>query len=131
MIQAAGARGQAFDGVVLLGVFLATWVSVRYGKWACEYFGKSDPKPFVLDEVAGQWIALLWLPVVTPMSLVIILFVQFLLFRIFDIIKPPPARQFEKFQDGYGVVADDLMSGLYANVVGQIIFRYLWVLGAS
>ena len=131
MIVWADARLQAFQAVVLLGVALSTYLSVIWGKWACRHFQTSDPKPFVLDEVAGQWLSLFWLPVVAPKAMWIILGVQFLLFRILDIIKPPPARQFEKFEDGYGVVADDLMSAVYANLIGQLVFRYLWLLPAN
>ena len=50
----------------------------------------------------------------------------FLLFRLFDIWKPPPARRFERLPGGLGVVADDLMAGVYANLCGQLLWRVLW-----
>jgi phosphatidylglycerophosphatase A len=126
MIPLANARLQAFHAVLLLGVGLTSAFSITWGPWACTHFGRSDPKPFVLDEVAGQWLSLFWLPVVSPARMWLILLVQFFLFRVFDVIKPPPARQFEKFKDGYGIVADDLMSAIYVNIIGQLIFRCLF-----
>ncbi len=48
---------------------------------------------------------------------------QFLLFRVFDVVKPPPARQAEALPAGWGILTDDLIAGVYANLVGQVIWR--------
>jgi len=108
------------------GILVASWLSVRWGEWAIQRYGGKDPKPFVLDEFAGQWVALLWLPPLASAGLREFCWVvggQFVLFRILDVIKPPPARQMERWPAGWGVLCDDLMSGFYATVIGQLIWR--------
>jgi len=52
--------------------------------------------------------------------------VQFFLFRVFDIVKPTPARQLERLPHGWGIMADDLAVAVYVNLIGQVAFRYLW-----
>lgn len=108
-----------------LGIVIATWLSVRWGSWAVARFGRKDPSAFTLDEFAGQWVALLVLPVavgVDAWSLAAVIAGQFVLFRIFDILKPPPARQAEALIGGWGIVADDLFAGLYANIAGHLLW---------
>ncbi|MBW7906855.1 MAG: phosphatidylglycerophosphatase A [Phycisphaerae bacterium] len=115
------------EAVLGAGIALASWGSVRWGPWALARFASKDPKPFVLDEFAGQWVALLAMPLAgagAP-AWAIVLGGQFILFRIMDVIKPPPARQLERLPAGWGVLADDLMAGVYANLVGQVLWR-LW-----
>ena len=87
-----------------------------------------DPGEVVADEVAGQALCfLLWLclPVdtVSPRPMLLVALGGFLLFRLFDIIKPFPARQFEKFPKGWGILADDLMAGVYAGLLLWIVTR--------
>jgi phosphatidylglycerophosphatase A len=82
----------------------------------------------VLDEFAGQWIALIALPMMNWQQAFAVCAAQFFLFRLFDILKPPPASWLERLPAGWGIVADDLAAGIYANIIGQLIFRWLWVL---
>jgi phosphatidylglycerophosphatase A len=108
---------------------------VAWGRWACEYYASrarktGDPGHVVLDEFAGQWIALIGLPFSSLHAALAVLVVQFFLFRFFDVLKAPPARQLERLPDGWGILLDDLAAGIFANVVGQIIFRYLWTVAA-
>jgi phosphatidylglycerophosphatase A len=122
---AAGPRW-AVDAVVVAGVLASSAMSVMWGEWAIQRFQRADPHEFVLDEFAGQWIALLALPLAgtaNAASLAAVVFGQFVLFRVADVIKPPPARQFEKLPAGWGILMDDLMAGIYANVVGQLLWR--------
>ncbi len=81
---------------------------------------REDPGHVVIDEVAGQWIALLafcgyghqdWAHALLAL----------LLFRLFDILKPPPVRQLERLHAGVGILMDDAAAGLYALIVGAII----------
>jgi len=112
--------------VVAVGVLAASALSVRWGPWAIERFGGSDPRNFVLDEFAGQWLALLALPVACTASASAVAYVlagQFLLFRVFDIVKPPPAYDLQKLPAGWGILLDDLFAGAYANIVGQLVWR--------
>lgn len=114
------------EAVTVVGVFGASWLSVRWGPWAIARYGRSDPKQFTLDEFAGQWVTLLWLPVAWDADarlLACVLATHFLLFRMLDILKPPPARQCEQLPAGWGILVDDLFAGLYANLVGQLLWR--------
>ncbi len=72
-----------------------------------------DPSLVVVDEVIGQWIALAGAPRLGWKSYL----AAFLFFRLFDIFKPPPARQLESLPGGLGINADDVMAGLYAALV--------------
>ncbi len=78
-----------------------------------------DPQFVVIDEVAGQWITLLFAPV-TWKTLV----VGFILFRGFDIVKPPPVRQLERLPEGTGIVADDVAAGMLALAIMQLLLHY-------
>jgi phosphatidylglycerophosphatase A len=109
------------------GILLSCILSIVWGVWAVTHYGRKDPKQFVLDEFAGQWVALLVLPIAASAPLWTLTCVwggQFFLFRIFDIIKPPPAAQLERLPAGWGILLDDLFAGLYANLVGQALWRF-------
>ncbi len=111
---------------LLVGILLSSALSVRWGRWAIERFGSKDPGSFVLDEFAGQWLALLWLPIGLSAGVHAWLWVaggQFVLFRVMDILKPPPAFQLQRLPDGWGILVDDLVAGLYANIAGQLLWR--------
>lgn len=112
---------------LVVGILISCWLSVIWGRWAVEHYRRKDPKQFVLDEFAGQWVALLGLPLVLDASLVVVLgigLMQFLLFRAFDIAKVPPAAQLERLPDGWGILLDDLAAGVYANIIGQVLIRF-------
>jgi len=81
--------------------------------------GIKDPQQVVIDEVAGQWIALLFAPVSWKTLLG-----GFILFRGFDILKPPPVRQLERLPAGTGIVVDDIAAGLYSLVVMQLLLHF-------
>ncbi len=77
-----------------------------------------DPSIVVIDEIVGMWISLLLLPKGFVPALI-----AFFAFRAFDILKPPPARQLERIPDGWGIMLDDVIAGLYANIVTQLLYR--------
>lgn len=80
-----------------------------------------DPSEVVIDEVVGMMVTLAYL----PWSFISI-GLGFLLFRVFDIIKPPPARQLERLPGGWGIVMDDVVAGIYANLALRLIlFAFL------
>lgn len=95
--------------VACLAVYL---LGVWAGNHAQEDFGCKDPGPFVLDEFVGQGIAIL--PLLPGPLDAWGLLAAFLLFRLFDIWKPPPARQLESLPGGTGIMADDVAAGAYA-----------------
>ena len=75
-----------------------------------------DPQRIVIDEMVGLWISMILIPYST-----MTLLVAFILFRIFDIWKPLGIRKMEKFKGGWGVMMDDVLAGVYANIVLQIL----------
>jgi phosphatidylglycerophosphatase A len=78
-----------------------------------------DPQNVVIDEVAGQWITLLFVPVAWQTVLA-----GFILFRGFDILKPPPVRQLERLPEGTGIVVDDVAAGVYALLMMQLLLHF-------
>lgn len=91
-----------------LGLFVSTHV--------CRRLAIKDPGIVVIDEVVGMWVSLLFLPLTPAVA-----GLGFLLFRLLDIIKPYPARQFEALPEGLGIMADDVMAGIYVNLVLRVI----------
>ena len=87
---------------------LGVWASHQ----AARHFGREDPGPVVIDEVAGQLLTLIFAGG-SPATLVL----GFLLFRALDIVKPWPARRFEDLPGGLGIMADDLMAGFYGRAI--------------
>ncbi len=82
--------------------------------------GKKDPQIVVVDEVVGQWITLAGATVLNWKTWI----AAFLLFRAFDIWKPPPVRQLERIPGGAGIVLDDVMAGIYGALVLYAIGRF-------
>jgi len=98
--------------ITFAGIFASMRVSRR--------LNDEDPKSVVIDEVAGQLTALLFVPVNFWN-----LGAAFVLFRIFDIWKPYPIRKLESLRNGVGIMADDLVAGAYASAVLQLANRFL------
>ena len=116
LMAAAWYLGCPAWGVVAAAV-IVTAGSVAVGRDAEKDFGSKDPRPFVLDEVAGMLISGLaaWLPYSRwPWAT---LAVAFFWFRVTDILKPPPARQLERLPRGWGITMDDVAAGLMALVL--------------
>lgn len=114
-----------YYGVLSVIFLVFCWACVRFGDQAEATFGH-DPKECVADETAGQCLPLLVLPAaafVTWKSAMLWLGISFLLFRIFDIVKPWPARQIQKAPGGWGILLDDLFAGAYAAIVVGVASR--------
>jgi len=92
------------------------------GKWAEEYAHKKDPGIFVMDEVIGYLITVAWMRGPSYFALL----VAFLVFRFFDIVKPPPARQMEHLGGGHGILLDDVMAGLWGLLAVMLPARLLF-----
>jgi phosphatidylglycerophosphatase A len=100
---------------ISIGLF---FISVWSSTLAEEFFGK-DGKPIVIDEVTGMVISLIFVPArIVPYA------GAFLLFRFFDVIKPPPARGMERLKGGWGVTMDDVIAAVYANLCLQLILYF-------
>ncbi len=118
-----------------LGALIPAWLLSRYAGWplwvwplaavlitlpgiwaagvTAAQVGKKDPGLVVIDEVAGQWLTLAGAQVFNWKTAL----AAFLLFRLFDIWKPPPVRQLERLPGGTSIMADDLMAGVYGAAV--------------
>ena len=94
---------------LIVGLFVA---GVWAGTTAERYFGGVDPGPIVMDEVVGMLITLAFIPNLGWSGAL----AGFFLFRLFDVIKPYPAGRFEQLHGGLGVMADDAMAAIYANL---------------
>lgn len=122
-----------------LGVYLLVWwtrspilevgliaLTFAVGTWAAthaeRYFGGIDPGPVVIDEVLGMLVTLAGIPVGWSGALA-----GFFIFRVFDVIKPYPANRLETFHGGFGIMADDAMAGIYANLALRLL---IWLLPA-
>lgn len=105
--------------VQLVAILLITWAGIWAASRVERILGLKDPGKVVVDEVAGQVIALLPLSVFALGKVWII--VSFILFRLFDIFKPYPARRFEALRSGLGIMADDLVAGFYAAVIVALL----------
>jgi phosphatidylglycerophosphatase A len=101
---------------LLVGVVLSIIVGVPAATIVARQSGRKDPQMVVIDEVTGQWIALLSAPADWRYGLLALI-----LFRLFDITKPFPARQLEALPEGWGIVFDDVAAGLYALGVSWLL----------
>jgi len=95
----------------LLGMYGGTRLEHRFGH---------DPTIVVIDEIVGMWISLFLLPKTVP-----VVISAFLIFRALDVIKPPPARVFQRKGGGFSIMMDDVVVGVYSNLLvrlGVLIF---------
>ena len=79
-------------------------------------WGDKDPSLVVIDEVAGMWVTLIALPW-TPVTVL----TGFFMFRLFDVFKPYPARDLEGVPGGWGIMLDDIVAGIYANLAVRVV----------
>jgi phosphatidylglycerophosphatase A len=105
---------------LLVAIALSIALGIPAATIAARESGRHDPGFVVIDEAAGQWIALLLSPADWRHALIALA-----LFRVFDVLKPPPARQLERLPGGWGIVFDDLAAGLYAWGVASVL--RLWI----
>ncbi len=107
----------------LVAILLTGGLCVALGSWAEQAWGRKDPGCFVLDEVLGYLIAVVpfldhglraWIA-------------AFVVFRIFDVLKPPPIHRLERLRAGWGVMADDALAGVYSVIVLAIVEWLGWL----
>ena len=103
-----------------VGIVLSIALGVPAATIAARESGRKDPQFVVIDEVAGQWIALLFSPFDWRHALIALV-----LFRAFDVTKPFPVRQLESLPEGWGIVFDDVAAGLYALGVASLL--RIWI----
>ncbi len=105
--------GSMFPVWALLIAAVLYAVGRPLGDWAEQYAGKKDPGIYVLDEVIGYLVTVLWIDEPSLMTLVVAFFV----FRFFDVLKPPLARRAESIPGGDGILLDDVIAGLHGLVL--------------
>ncbi len=133
ILMTARVSQATWTGVLLAIGALASVLLILYGKWAAAYYREPDPGTVVLDEYAGFALTILAVPVpswcATHGGWGAFVFVAglYVLFRLTDTLKLPPANWLEKLPWGWGVLCDDLASAVQANVIAQIIVR-LWLI---
>jgi phosphatidylglycerophosphatase A len=113
LIWAMIAASLPAQAVAIVVVFTA---GVWSGGFAERHYGATDPGAVVIDEVLGMLVTLFFNPVGWTGALV-----AFLLFRIFDVIKPYPANRLERLHGGLGIMSDDAMAAVYANMVLRVL----------
>jgi phosphatidylglycerophosphatase A len=114
-------QSRVLEVALIVGVFVVgTWAASH----AERYFGSIDPGPVVIDEVLGQLVTLAFIPAGVSGAVA-----GFVLFRIFDVVKPYPANHLERFHGGFGIMADDAMAGVYANITLRLLMLWLprWI----
>jgi phosphatidylglycerophosphatase A len=105
---------------VVAAFVVGTWAATE----AERAFGRPDPGPVVVDEVLGMLVTLALIPVGLSGAVI-----GFLLFRVFDVIKPWPVNRLEQWPKGLGIMSDDLLAGVYANLVMRILAWWMpgWI----
>ena len=104
----------------IVGHQLSTSAELAKGTFQDNHHETPDPSIVVIDEIVGIWISLFLLPSSWP-----VIALAFVCFRVFDIIKPPPARQLERIPGGWGIMLDDVAAGIYANLAVRLIILIL------
>jgi phosphatidylglycerophosphatase A len=111
----------AFAIGTTIAAIIVTLIGIPAATIVARESGREDPGHVVIDEVAGQLIALIAIPADWQHAAL-----SLLLFRFFDILKPPPARQLERLHGGTGIMLDDVAAGLFALAVAQLIHHLLF-----
>ncbi len=119
--QVCGSYG-TIANVILVAV--VTYPAIKLGDVAEVYFAQKDPQEVVLDEMLGFWVTMLFHTFSLSSA-----FMGFFFFRLFDIIKPFPIRKLEHLRGGLGIMIDDIIAGVYANITIAIIMEVMKMYG--
>ena len=103
-----------------IALLLLVYPSIKLCDKAETFYNEKDPQRVVIDEVMGYWTGLLFLPFSISYAII-----AFLVFRVFDILKPYPAKRLEKLHGGLGIMIDDYIAGLYTLAVMHVIAFFL------
>lgn len=109
----------AFPSYILIGLVVFFYFLGVAATNEVEKIWGHDPSKVVIDEVIGLWIAIIFIPITWQTALA-----AFILFRFFDILKPLGIRKLEAIDGGHGVMLDDVLAGIYANVALQILIHF-------
>jgi len=115
------ARTEHFLLWTVLAIGVVYLIGLALASFAEQHAGKKDPGFFVLDEVAGYLVVCLWDKGPSALTLV----VAFILFRFFDVLKPPPLRRLERIGGGHGILLDDIGAGIYGFALLAVLRMFL------
>jgi phosphatidylglycerophosphatase A len=118
-LRNADPGGHTLSLLTLIAALVATLAGIPAASIVERESSRQDPGHVVIDEVAGQLTALILTPV-SPLHVLL----AFGLFRLFDIVKPPPVRQLERLHGGLGIMVDDVAAGIYALLVGLVVHHW-------
>ncbi len=125
----SGASPELITGVMIAVAIFFSVVCIVLGRWSEAHLGRDDPSEVVADEVAGQAVALLFLPWHTTgdgtLWNLAMAGSALAAFRFFDILKPPPIGHIQRAPAGWGILLDDLLAGAAALAVVQVVFRVI------
>ena len=125
--------GSGILAFVLMVVLLAAGsiICIKFSDVAVAATGKHDPNEVVADEIAGQALTFMAMPLLiqspTGSQIVTIVVFGYFLFRLFDTVKPWPSYRLEELPAGWGILADDLMAGVYAGAALMVLAKF-WIL---
>ena len=102
----------------ILLIIIVTILGIISSDFTSKILKEKDPEIVVIDEIVGMWISVLWKTTILEFIL------AFILFRIIDINKPFPLKKLEKLHGGFGIMADDILAGVFTNIL-VIILIYL------
>ena len=117
--------GSAAAAISITMVVLVLLGSIVCIKFAPSVIAATDPREVVADEFSGQAVTFLFIAAVPISNIWVTGLLGFLLFRFFDILKPWPIRKLEKFPEGWGILLDDLLAGIYAGIT-SLVCLVLW-----
>ncbi len=101
-------------GIICTAILITFFFGIKAANTMEQRYGH-DPSEVTIDEVVGMWISLFLLP-----KKIFLVLAAFFVFRFFDIIKPFPARKFDTMHGGFGIMMDDVIAGIYANIALQL-----------
>jgi len=125
--------GSGILAFVLMVVLLAAGsiICIKFSDAAIAATGNHDPNEVVADEIAGQALTFMAMPLLiqspTGSQIVTIVVFGYFLFRLFDTVKPWPSYRLEELPAGWGILADDLMAGVYAGAALMVLAKF-WIL---
>ncbi|MFA5238872.1 MAG: phosphatidylglycerophosphatase A [Phycisphaerae bacterium] len=106
--------------IMAVCVLLGSVLCVKFAPFVIAATGKLDPSEVVIDEFAGQAVAFLFIASAPIKNFWAAAMLGFLFFRFFDILKPWPIRKLEKLPAGWGILADDLLAGVFAGIISLV-----------
>ncbi len=125
LLASLGARADWISIIMLVWAVAASIICVTFAPAVIARTGKQDPREVVIDELAGQCVVFVPAAVFSELNPLLVAGFGFGLFRLFDIAKPFPIKKLEKLPAGWGILADDLLAGIYAAVVLLFVSRFV------